>query len=439
MTSRLHPLLAPEVQRWLGEGPLPAELEGLLRSLSLRLEVMDDVREADTAGELEAFFRLSGDLLMVLDATLRVRHLNTAFSALGWEVAECRGRPVGELLADGDRESTEATLRSMLQTHEQVPLSTRVRDGRGGVRVVHWLLTTDAQGQRIYGVGRDVSDQQALEHRLAQAHQLEAIGQLAAGVAHEVNTPLQFLGDNVAFVAESFGDLLPVLSMAERRSDFDPHLKEAVGKVDVAYLRQELPRALEAMADGLKRVGFLVRSLKELAPSDGEALEATEAVDLVPSLRATLGALADNELRDLKVVNELHELPLVRCHVGGITRVFASLLDNAAHAVAARHGGRPGAGEVQASTFVEGSQAVLRVRDNGTGICEQARARIFEPFFTTRDVGQGSGQSLAVARSIVERHQGSISFETELGEGTTFTVRLPLSTGTRAMEPDLWG
>jgi PAS domain S-box-containing protein len=420
MPGRLHPLLTPEVQRWLGERPLTPELQGLLEGLSVRLEVVDDVRAADPAGELEAFFRLSGDLLMVLDSSLCIRHLNTAFLALGWGVAECRGKSVMELVASADRATTLATLKSMLATHEQVPLEARMLDARGELRVVHWLLTTDDQGQRIFGVGRDVSERQDLERRLSQADRLEAVGRLAAGVAHEMNTPLQFLGDNVTFVSDACTELLEALSPTGRPAD-------------VAYLREELPRALAALSEGLGRVSRLVRSLKELAPSDGEAVEPTELVDLVPTLRATLGALAGTTLEGLQVVSELGELPPVRCDVASIARVLTSLLSNAAHAVAAA--ARPG--EVRVRAFVEGDEAVVSVRDDGVGIPDQVRPRIFEPFFTTRDVGQGSGQSLAVARSIVERHHGSIGFETQLGVGTTFTVRLPLADA--VTEADLWG
>jgi len=388
--------------------------------------------------ELEAFFRLSGDLLMVLDEALRIRHLNTAFQALGWGLSDCRGRPLLELVAEPDRATIGATLRSILATREQVPLEARLLDSRGGTRVVHWLFTTDDQGQRIFGVGRDVSERQALERRVSQADRLEAVGQLAAGVAHEVNTPLQFLGDNVTFLAETFADLLPVLASAERRANLAPDLKEAVGRVDLAYLREELPRALAAMTDGLGRVSSLVRSLKELAPSDGEALAPAEPVDLVPTLRANLAALATTELQGLCVVSELEALPPVRCDPAAINKVFSSLLSNAAHAIAAVPRGRGRPGEVQVRTRVEGQEAVLTVRDDGVGIAAAVRSRIFEPFFTTRDVGQGSGQSLAVARSLVERFHGTIGFETETGVGTTFTVRLPLADD-ELTDSDLWG
>jgi signal transduction histidine kinase len=162
-------------------------------------------------------------------------------------------------------------------------------------------------------------------------------------------------------------------------------------------------------------------------------------VDLVPTLRATVSALADQELAGLNVVCELHPLPAVRCHVGAITKVLVGLLGNAAQAIAARQRDRPGPGTVQVRASVEGQMAVLTVRDDGTGIPDQVRAHLFEPFFTTRDVGQGSGQTLAVARSIVERHHGTIGVETEVGAGTTFTVRLPLADPAPASDADLWG
>ncbi len=435
MAAPLHPLLAPEVHRWLGGRALTPELEGLLEGLSVRLQVVDGVRAADSASELEAFFRLSGDLLLVLDGELRIRHLNTAFQALGWALEGSRGQPLLGLVAEADRATIGATLQSILATREQVPLEARMLDGKGGTRVVHWLFTTDDQGHRIFGVGRDVSERQALERRVSQADRLGAVGQLAAGVAHEVNTPLQFLGDNLTFVAETFGDVLPLLAAAARRAQLSPDLTEAAGQVDVDYVAEEVPRALQAMRDGLERVGSLVRSLKELAPSDGEALSPAEAVDLLPTLRATLAALASTELAGLTLRAELEPLPPVRCDPAGMAKVLSSLLSNAAHAIAARAGAQ---GVVTVRTRVEGQEAVLSVEDDGTGIAAAARSRIFEPFFTTREVGQGSGQSLAVARSLVERHQGTIGFATEEGVGTTFTVRLPLAED-ELTEADLWG
>jgi signal transduction histidine kinase len=313
----------------------------------------------------------------------------------------------------------------MLRTHEQVPLSTRVVTAEGEERVVHWQLTTDDVGRRIYAVGRDVTDQQSLEHKLAQARRLEAVGQLAAGVAHELNTPLQFLGDNLSFIADALADLKPLgLAIAER-APADEALREAAERADLAYLVGELPRAVEAVRDGLGRVSGLVGTLKELAPSDGQAVSATEAAMLVPAFDAVLKAAEGEALRGVEVVRAFERLPPVVCHLGDLNRVFASLLSNAAHAIAARPGGAAG-GRVVVTTRADGHSALISVTDNGCGMSPAVRAHVFEPFFTTREVGSGAGRSLAVARSVLERHEGSIDFESELQVGSTFTMRLPL-------------
>jgi signal transduction histidine kinase len=322
----------------------------------------------------------------------------------------------------------------MLRTHEQVPLSTRVVTADGRDRVVHWQLTTDDVGRRIYGVGRDVTNQQALEHQLSQARRLEAVGQLAAGVAHEVNTPLQFLGDNVTFISEALEDLEPVFASVEQHAQRDPSLKSAAQQADLPYLREELPRAVSGVRDGLARVAALVRSLKQLAPSDGESVNATERVDLVPALEAVLDAALAGELNGVEVGRAFEPLPRIPCHIGDLNKVFASLLSNAGHAIIARHGSLSG-GRIEVATRVDGEWARISVRDNGIGIPEAIRARIFEPFFTTRDVGAGSGQSLAVARSVLERHHGLIEFESQPDRGTSFTLSLPVSV---IDDADLW-
>jgi PAS domain S-box-containing protein len=433
--SGLHPLLAAEVQRWFGDTSLPMEVECLLDALSIRLEVIDDVRASDSTGELEAFFRLSGDFLVVIDDQLQMRHLNTAFLTWGFGVAECRGKSFLELIAPNERESTRATLESMLRTHEQVPLSTRVVTATGEQRVVHWQLTTDDVGRRIYAVGRDVTNQQSLEEQLGQARRLEAIGQLAAGVAHEVNTPLQFLGDNVTFIAESLDDLGAVFDAVEERGKTDGALHTITERADLPYLRDELPRAVAAVREGLGRVATLVRSLKALAPSDGEAVSATEPADLVPAFEAVVHSAQQDSLRGAEVVRSFEPLPPVVCHLGDLNKVLVNLLANASQAIVARHGDLA-KGRVVVSSRVEGDQAVISVEDNGTGIPEAIRSRVFEPFFTTRDVGS-SGQGLAVARSVIERHHGTITFDSTPDVGTVFTLRLPMRPA--SMEADLWG
>jgi len=419
--TELHPLLQAEVRRWLGSEALSGPVRSLLEALSVRLVVIDDVRAADSAGELEAFFRLSGDYLLVLDAELKVRHLNTAFESWGYGISDFRGRSFLELVVETERESAAATLSSMLRTHEQVPLATRVLTAKGAKHLVHWQMSTDTRGERIFAVGRDVTEQERLKETLTQTQRMEAMGRLAASVAHEVNTPLQFLNDNVGFVEDALKDLAPVFDAATSATLDAAELSSACETADLEYLRSELPRALDGMRDGLRRVAHLVTALKELAPDTGEAH--LEPLDLLPVLRAAIASQC--ALRPgLEVCLELETLPLINLHVATVVRAVTAVLDNALKAIAERHG--PTGGRLEVRARIEGGLALISIQDDGVGISDEVRSHLFEPFFTTRDVGAGSGQGLALARSIMERHHGAIELTSAPGMGATFTLQFPL-------------
>jgi PAS domain S-box-containing protein len=431
MSNRFHPLLEGEVKRWIGDGPLAPNLAELLRGLSTRLDLFDDVRGADSEGELEAFFRLSADLLVVLDEQLRIRHLNTAFEPLGYTVATSRGSSFLELLDAQDVETARATLTSMLRTHEQVPLALHLKAASGAPRLIHWQLAADGDGTRVYGVGHDVTNQRAVEHRLGQARKLEAVGTLAAGVAHEMNTPLQFIGDNLAFIAETFVLLEPLFE-AVSKPGLPPAVAAQTASLGLDTLRHDVADALEALRDGHRQVATLVQSLKRLAPSDGEAVEVTAVANLGPVFEQVIASThTQPTFEGVTLVTELEPIPPLVCDQAALAKVLEALLSNAALAVRQK-----GHGRVTVSTRVEGDFAVLRVADEGCGMPAAVQARVFEPFFTTRDVGAGQGQSLAVARAVLERHNGSIEFTSAEGQGSTFVVRLPLQTVLD--DADLW-
>lgn len=301
-------------------------------------------------------------------------------------------------------------------------------------------------GQSIVGsvVGfRDVTERRMLEAQLRQAQKLESIGQLAAGIAHEINTPTQYLTDNTKFLAESFHELRDLLETCHRLGQLAPGgdgsdhtgdlaaLVETIAaearSVDVPYLLGEIPRALEQSLEGLDRVARIVRSMKEFShPGGGQK----QAVDLNHAIESTL-TVSRNEWKYVaEMVTQLDpELPPVQCLPGEINQVMLNLVINAAHAIAEkqRAGGSSEKGTITVSTRRDGDWVEIRVADTGTGIPESIRAKVFDPFFTTKEVGRGTGQGLAIARSVVrDKHGGTIDFETELGRGTTFVVRLPI-------------
>ena len=285
------------------------------------------------------------------------------------------------------------------------------------------------------GMFEDITERKMLREQLLQAQKLESVGQLAAGIAHEINTPVQYIGDNVRFLRDSFSDLVVLnseyarLLAAGRNAETTPEIVQevsrAVDKADVDYLFAEIPAAIEQALEGVSRVSSLVSAMKEFShPGTGEKVP----LDLNHAIESTI-TVARNEWKyvaDMKV--DLDEtLPLVSCLPGEFNQVVLNMIVNAAHAIAdVTAQGGPEKGLITILTRSLSGCVEIRIQDTGSGIPEKVRTRIFDPFFTTKEIGKGTGQGLAIARSvIVDKHQGSIDFETEDGHGTTFIIRLP--------------
>jgi PAS domain S-box-containing protein len=283
---------------------------------------------------------------------------------------------------------------------------------------------------------RTEQDRATLEVQLRHAQKLEAIGQLAAGIAHEINTPTQYISDNTRFVQEAFRDVKPAIEQCHRlleavkqnavTEQMVREVEEAMQTADLDYLLAEVPKAVQQSLDGLHRVAKIVQAMKEFSHPGSES---KTAVDLNRAIESTI-TVARNEWKYVaELVTDFDpELPPVPCLPGEFNQVILNVLINAAHAIADVVGhGENGKGKITVSTRRVGDSVEVRISDTGTGIPEAVRSKIFEPFFTTKSVGKGSGQGLAIARSVVVgKHGGSLTFETEMGQGTTFIIRLPL-------------
>jgi PAS domain S-box-containing protein len=297
----------------------------------------------------------------------------------------------------------------------------------------------DAQGEisRAYAALQgEVKTRERLEHELRLAQKLEAIGQLAAGVAHEINTPMQYVGDNIEFLGRALTGLstlygtLSETILAEGTEGSRAALAAVEKKVRSEYLLREAPKALTAAKDGIAHVGNIVRAMKSFAHLDND--EMVEA-DINRAIEETL-VVSRGEYRNVATVEmDLGELPPVRCYVGKLSQVVLNLVVNAAHAIA--DAGRTGHGKIRITSRVEGESVAIRFSDNGCGIPDTNRDRVFDQFFTTKQVGRGTGQGLSLARRIiVDAHGGTLAFVSAVGVGTTFTVTLPIA-GRRPIEP----
>jgi len=277
---------------------------------------------------------------------------------------------------------------------------------------------------------------------LRHAQKLESVGRLASGIAHEINTPIQFVGDNTRFLQDSFSGLQALLTKyqelhnAAESGALNPKLLDEVRGAeeasDSSYLLEEIPKALSQTLDGVTRVATIVRAMKEFAHPESKEMA---AADLNRALLSTL-TVARNELKYVAdVETEFGDLPLLVCNVGDLNQVFLNLLVNAAHAISESVKGTGLKGKVRVVTSAGGSTILITISDTGCGIPEANRTRVFDPFFTTKEVGRGTGQGLAIARSVVvDRHKGGLTFESEVGKGTTFYIRLPVDPGEYSKE-----
>ena len=255
---------------------------------------------------------------------------------------------------------------------------------------------------------------EAAELELALAQKLESVGRLAAGIAHEINTPIQYITDSVNFLGSAFSELLAA---------FPANVHESEQPGDIAFLRHEVPRAIERTIEGTERVATIVRAMKEFShPDSSEKVVA----DVNRALQTTL-MIARNEYKYLATVDlQCGELPELMCNVGELSQVFLNLIVNSAHALA--DAGRDTAtGKITIKTRAVDKWAEFSFEDNGIGIPQDIINKIYDPFFTTKEVGRGTGQGLAIARSIVvDKHDGRIDVESTPGVGTCFTLRLPI-------------
>jgi signal transduction histidine kinase len=267
-----------------------------------------------------------------------------------------------------------------------------------------------------------------MQQELVQAQKLESIGQLSAGIAHEINTPAQYISDNISFLKDSFGELLDMVSwistsFAKGAGIDNAKLRDMVEKADIEFLQQEIPKAINDSAEGIDRVTKIVRALKEFSHPSTE--KSPEDINRAIESTATVARNEWKYVADL-VIDADENLQQVPCVLNEINQVMLNLIVNAAHAIRDVVGNDGGKGTITIRTRQRDACAEIQVEDTGAGIPEGIRDRIFDPFFTTKDVGQGTGQGLSIARNvIVDKHGGTISVESGPGRGTRFTICLP--------------
>ena len=426
----------------------PRDLE-LLASIGDQIGVAIDRKRA----ELEMFDAKSflnrvidnvPNLIYVKDKIGRYVLTNKAFADLhGMDVKDVVGKSDKDLLGrtdDVDRYdlSDHFVISSKL---EYINQEEKVVDSEGKV---HWLqsvkrpLMGSAGVEYILGIATDLTDRKNLENQLRHAQKLESIGQLAAGVAHEINTPTQYVGDNVRFLRDSFTEFSTVLShttglieKCETRGCMTSEIadiRQVVERADLEFLDQEVPRAFKQALDGVERIAKIVSSMKDFAHPGSNVFSPT---DLNKAIESTI-TVASNEWKYVADVVTYYDekLPLVPCLASEFNQVILNMIVNAAHAIADVIPSGSGAkGTITIATRGFDDRVEITVTDTGTGMDDDVRQKIFDPFFTTKEVGKGTGQGLAIShRVIVDKHKGSIDVSSKPGIGTRFLITLPLRT-----------
>ncbi|MBL7033397.1 MAG: PAS domain S-box protein [Candidatus Delongbacteria bacterium] len=303
------------------------------------------------------------------------------------------------------------------------------------------------------GIIRDITERKKAEIELQQANKMESIGTLAAGIAHEINTPTQFVGNNLRFLQDSFGDITKVfdnvnslLGAGQEKaalSEGIAALERAVEEADLEFLVEEIPTAIQQSQRGIETVARIVSSMRAFA-HPGKDEKVPSNLNKIIQDTVTVSRNEWKYVADLEV--ELAEtLPEVQCFPGAFGQVILNLITNAAHAIRTAQEKQQAEGEPESGDGAKGmirikternnTSAIIQISDSGTGIPPEIQKRVFDPFFTTKDVGKGTGQGLSLAHSVVvENHHGEITFETEMGSGTTFVISLPIEAA-KEMEP----
>jgi PAS domain S-box-containing protein len=406
------------------------------RDITERKRAEDETRTSEE--RYRELFENASDIVYTTGLDTRLTSLNRmGQQILGYSVEEATQLNLQQLVVPKHWELINLSRERLLAGVSGITIEVEVttKDGRLiTLEVKPRLICKGGKPVGVQGIARDITGRDEAEMELRHAQKLESVGRLASGIAHEINTPIQFVGDNTRFLQESFESFQSLLGKyQELRSALasgavSPDVLTEVQRVeeasDCAFLLKEVPRAIAQTLEGVDRVATIVRAMKEFAHPEGKEMA---AADLNRALQSTL-TVARNELKYVAdVETDFGDLPLVVCNIGDLNQVFLNLLVNAAHAIGETVKGTAQKGKIRVRTLTEDSMVLIAISDTGCGIPEADRTKIFDPFFTTKEVGRGTGQGLAISRSVVvDRHKGTLTFESEEGKGTTFYVRLPV-------------
>ncbi len=384
--------------------------------------------------------------LVVVDAEGRIETANTtAEEILGVE----RGRLVGRVLWDwfvGEPRDGSPIGRTLSEGARFKGAETEVRRSDGIVIPIGLSCSPLAAAGGAVAIFQDLSEIHQLQRQVLQTEKMASIGQLAAGIAHEINNPMGFIHANLFQMAEYLGDLrqawervddlqkavqdlegagpaAPVGAGIEGIRQASDALTALVRELDLDYVQTDFAKAVRESQDGAERIRHIVKDLRDFSHHGSDDLAPADLNDCLDST----ASIAWTMMKHSVVLEKNYgELPPVRCFAGQLKQVFMNLLVNAYQAIEQKLGGAGGTGTIEICTEPKDDGVAISIRDTGAGIEPTDQTRIFDPFFTTKEVGAGMGLGLSTSYSIVRRHEGRIDVSSRVGDGTTFTVWLPV-------------
>ncbi len=408
---------------------------GVVRDISERKKAEASLQESEQ--RFRAIFEDSADGIVIGDLeTLKFTMVNKKIlRMLGYESSQIQHLCFEDIWAESWKDKMKKLFESLPSegAHTISDCEVRRKDGRSfHADLVVSLLSLSGR-PHFMAIIRDITERKALEYQMAQMQKLQSIGQLAAGIAHEINTPMQYIGDNTLFLKDAFGDIsraLNALRSGKTSSGQDVQRAsspcDAFENMDVDFISEEIPKAIDQILEGVERVTQIVKAMKDFSHPDDKV---ASPFDVNKAIQSTV-TIARNEWKyvaDCELDLDPN-IPPVHGFQGEFNQAILNMVVNAAHAIAQVVGdGSNGKGKIMITTRRDGNWVEVRIKDTGCGIPKDIRNRIFDPFFTTKEIGKGTGQGLTIAHSvIVEKHKGTLTFETEEGKGTTFVIRLPI-------------
>jgi len=409
--------------------------------------------------------QFSPDLYCIFSLDSRVKHVNAAWKRnLAYEPHEVYNRSFYDLIHPDDLERSEAATQQLLEGEALTQFENRYRHKDGSYRWLQWTAMAQFEREEIYAVARDITaskeanlalanSEAQLRHQthvleetirnlndtqmqLIQTEKLSTLGQLLAGVAHEINNPVNFIYGNLVHAKAYTADLIDLLeSYRQEHPSPSEYLQGEMEAIDLEFLLEDLPQLISSMMNGADRIKEIVASLRNFSRLDAAS---TDEVDVHRCIDSTLTILqnrlkATSHYGEIQIIRKYGELPKIECFSGPLSQVFMNIINNAIDALREQDAKRSGVDReanpslITIQTTASPQHITILIQDNGPGIPEAVRQQLFEPFFTTKPVGQGTGLGLSICNQIItEKHHGQLSCESQPGNGTTFKIIIPI-------------